>query len=111
MAAERLIRKRKTRVSNPVPEACSLKIELDEPSALSDDLHRIAKTISEKTEKGELDAANGSAVATLYKLVAAKCLAQCELMKAEAEEIDSVRIASSEYQRVLDEAIESAVSR
>ena len=50
-------------------------------------------------------------MATLYKLVAAKCLAQCELMKAEAEEIDSVRIASSEYQRVLDEAIESAVSR
>lgn len=107
--AKDLFVKRKTRVTAPLPEACSLGVEMSMPEALTEDLPRVACLVAEKAKSGELDAANAGEVVRAFKIVAAKGRRQCELEFLEACEKDSVRRASSEYERVLDEALEAAV--
>lgn len=111
MVTKRLFVKRKTGVSNPVPEACSLGIDTKMPDALVDDLPRIVKMVSEKIERGELDAANSSELVRLFSIVSAKCIAQCDLALSEAREAEACLAASSEYERALDMSLESAVER
>ena len=101
--------KRKTCVTAPLPEACSLDVEMSMPEALAEDLPRVARLVAEKAKSGELDAANAAEIVGAFKIIAAKCRRQCELGLLEACEKDSVRRAASEYERVLDEALEAAV--
>lgn len=111
MAVKRLLAKRKTGVSNPVPEACSLAIETKMPDALVDDLPRVVEMVSEKIERGELDAANSSELVRLFSIVSEKCIAQCELALSEAREAEACLAASSAYELTLDKSLESAVER